>query len=209
MRKSLSLFALTVLVTPAAADILAPGTKWVRHAARFENLADHPNYAFYVWPRDLDRGQAGNSTVKPNDKGEVDISGFNPLAYGQSGGIFLFAVPKTLLEKPDAPPKEEWFSGKAEGVLKSERLAHPVRSLAANDPRDTIVTRYRVEIKDGKLKATEQSAVGQPEPAQKPGGDGYGDGPEVAAPPQFLIAVGLAGAALLSVGGLLLLRRRP
>src|SRR5205085_7973452 len=125
------------------------------------NLKDYSGYVFFVWPRDLPRNHPGNSTVRPDENGEVAISGFNPLAY-RGQGVFLFAVPKKMFAKPGDAPKDEWFDGTTDGVLKSGQLASPVRSVAENDPRSSIVNRYRIEIKDGKLTVTEQAEKAKP-----------------------------------------------
>ncbi len=143
-------FAVTGLLAVASAsrsDILPPGAKWINHVAKFENIADFPEYVFYAYPRDLDRRRPGNSSVRVTESGEVVISGFNPLAAG--GGIFLFAVPKKLHGDSESPPAEEWFTGNVAGVLKSKPLAHAVRTANKSDPRDRIVTTYRIEFKDG------------------------------------------------------------
>jgi hypothetical protein len=147
-------------VLPARADILPPNSKWVTHVARFTNIAEHREYVFYVYPRDLSRGHPGNSSVRVPESGEVAISGLNPLAAG--GGVFLFAIPRTLHGLDTNVAKEEWFEGNVVGVLKSGPLVYPVRSLPSTDPRDRIVTSYRVEIKDG-LKLVE--AAPNPEQA--------------------------------------------
>src|SRR5262245_32046370 len=95
--------AVIVAAAGSRADILPPGSKWIAHIAKFENAGDFKDYVFYVYPRDLDRGRPGNSTVRVPESGEVGISGFNPLAASQ--GIYVFAVPRKMLDKDDAPPK--------------------------------------------------------------------------------------------------------
>jgi hypothetical protein len=160
-------FGLLVLLmaVPARADILPPESKWISHVARFEKLGDHPGYVFYVYPRDLGRGKPGNSSVRVPESGEVAISGLNPLAARE--GVYLFAIPKELHGPLDQAPKEEWFEKKTEGVLKSGRLAYPVRSVSKSDKRDKIVTTYGVKIEKGELKLTEIKP--EPKPEAKPG----------------------------------------
>ena len=63
----------------------------------------------------------------------MPCSGFNPLAY-RGQGVFLFAVPKKMFAKPGDAPKDEWFDGTTDGVLKSGQLASPVRSVAETVP---------------------------------------------------------------------------
>jgi hypothetical protein len=108
------------------ADILPPGSKGVRIVASFENVADYPDYVFYVWSRDLARRQPGTSSVRVGDDGEARLVG-NPLARGEAGDVFLFAVPRKLLGEPSQPPKEEWFESKTPGVLKSNPLDVTIR----------------------------------------------------------------------------------
>ncbi len=146
--RSVALVIVTVLAaaSPVLADLLPPDSKWVTHVVRFENLADHTDYVFYVYPRDLNRGQAGNSSIRVPESGEVTISGINPLA--TAGGIFLFAIPRKIHGPDGAGPKEEWFDGKTPGVLKSNPLVHPTRALSKSDHRDRIVTTYRIDLND-------------------------------------------------------------
>jgi hypothetical protein len=147
MRFAAVTMAIFTVALFARADILPPNSKWISHVVRFENISDYSEYVFYVYPRDLHRGHPGNSSIRVPENGEVAISGLNPLVTG--GGIFLFAVPRSI-HGPDATTaKEEWFDGKTPGVLKSNPLAHPVRTVASSDARDRIVTKYRIDMKDG------------------------------------------------------------
>jgi hypothetical protein len=143
-----------LVVNEAQADILPPGTKWVRHDVVFEGVKDHPEYVFFLWPRDLPRGQPGNSSVRLSPDGEATLGG-NPLARAQHGGPFLFAMPVKLFgDNPSGPPQDDWFEGKGEGVLKSEALVGEIRSAPVSEPRERFVTHYHITIKDGKLETT-------------------------------------------------------
>jgi hypothetical protein len=186
---------LTGLARTAQGDVVAPGYKFVRHDAVFENVNDFPEYVFFVWPRDISRDQPGNSSVRVAATGEATLGG-NPLARAQHGGPFLFAVPKGLFGgDPSQPPRDEWFENPTEGVLKSAALVPEIRSAPLWEPRDRFVTRYRIAIQDGRLDATLLSHE-QP-------GDGAAPGSG-----RWLIAGGLAVAALALAAGLILVRRR-
>lgn len=198
----LALLAVIVMAAGSRADILPPGSKWVTHVAKFENAGDFKEYVFYVYPRDLDRGQAGNSSVRVPASGEVAISGFNPLAAHR--GIFLFAVPRKLLDKDDAPPKEAWFTDKTEGVLKAGPLSHAVRSVSKDDKRERLVTTYKIEMKDGMKLSEVQAEPGAAKPEEQP--QSYTvtmDGPRW----HWILGGGFAGAALVTAV-LLAVRRK-
>jgi len=143
----------SLLVSVAWADIIPPGYKSIEHLVEFENLGDFPDYAFYVYPRDLAREQEGNSSVLLGPDASADISRLNPLAVGQSGGVFLFAIPKSLAGAGDQPPKEEWFTADAPGVFKS-RLADQRRNAPLHGS-DRVVNRYRVAGLPQSLSVTE------------------------------------------------------
>ena len=100
----------------------------------------------------------------------MGVSGLNPLA--TRDGIFLFAIPKKL-HGDEKTPKEEWFEGKGEGVLKAQLPFHPTRSVSKSDKRDKIATPCKLEIKDGKLTLT---LIKEDKPAAKPGRPERGKG---------------------------------
>jgi hypothetical protein len=134
---------LAVLGLSARADIIGPGQKRIEHVVEFTNLSTFTNYYFLVYPRDVPRGLTGNSSVGVKD-GVVSLSALNPLAVGRNGGAYLFAIPKDLYARTGYP-REEWFTNKVPGILKSPRLVDPIRALPISDPRQKIITRYRVE----------------------------------------------------------------
>jgi hypothetical protein len=188
------LITAATLSSIAQADILPPGNKWIAHVAKFENAGGFKDYVFYVYPRDLSRARPGNSSIRVPESGEVAISGINPIALRD--GIHLFAVPRKLLAKDDTPPKEEWFTEKSEGVLKAGPLVHPVRTVSSSDKREKIVTRYKIEIKDGSMKLTEV----KPEPSEsKPEEEAaVTTVPETQSRWHWMIGGGFAGAALVT-----------
>lgn len=199
MSKRLAVLALLLLATPAWADILAPGSKWVKHVVQFEDLGKYRDYVFYVYPRDLSRGKPGNSSIRVPDSGEVSISGMNPLA--TRDGVYLFAVPSSLIKDKNAAPEEAWFEGKVAGVLKSPRLVQPIRALPRSDARNTIVTRYRVEIKDG-LKLSEIKEEQKAPPASRPGVEPLAISTDAPARWTWIVGGTFAGAALVSAAWL-------
>ena len=140
---------LAVLSMSAQADIISPGYKPIQHVVEFTNLTTFTNYYFVVYPRDLPRGRIGNSSVGAQD-GSVVLSALNPMVVGRNGGVYLFAIPKTLYARTGYP-LEEWFTNKVTGVLKSPRLVDPIRALPISDPRQKIVNRYRIEGLPDKL----------------------------------------------------------
>lgn len=135
-----------VVASSVRADLLPPGQKPVQHLLRIENIKDFPDHYFFVYPRDLARKLPGNSSVRVNDQGEATLAG-NPLA--RRNGVFLYAIPHSLFTEKGQAPKEEWFEKPGEGILKSARLVDPIRTVSVKDPRRQIVTRYRIEIKEG------------------------------------------------------------
>lgn len=146
MRRTLLLVAVSAICVPSVrADLLPPGQKPVEHLLRIENIKEYPDHVFFIYPRDLNRGQPGNTSVRVGDNGEGTMAG-NPLA--RRAGVFLYAVPRTLADKVKTP-SEEWFEKPANGVLKSALPVGPIRTVAEKDPRKRIVTRYQIEIKDG------------------------------------------------------------
>jgi hypothetical protein len=162
-------FAIAVILVTASlarADILPPGAKWANHVAKFDGIAKHQaDYVFYVYPRDIGRGQPGNSSVRVGESGEVGVSGLNPLAVAQAGGVFLFAIPKKL-HGDEKAPKDEWFEGKGDGVLKAKLPFQPVRQVNKSDKRDPIVTKCKLEIKENKMTL---AVVPEEKPTGKPG----------------------------------------
>ena len=164
-------FALAVILATAAfgrADILPPGSKWANHVAKFDGIAQYKgDYVFYIYPRDLARGQPGNTSIRVADSGEVGVSGMNPLA--TRDGIFLFALPKKLMGD-EKHPKEEWFEGKGEGVLKAELPFRPQRTTSKSDKREAIVTKCKLVIKESTmtLKVIPEEKPGTKSGEEKP-----------------------------------------
>ena len=140
---------LAVLAVSARADIVSSGRTFIQHVVVFTNLYTFTNYYFVVYPRDWQSGISSNSSMG-EQAGFVELSALNPLAVGRNGGVYLFAIPKTLYAHTGYP-LEEWFTNKVPGVLKSPRLVDPIRALPISDPRQKIVNRYRIEGLPDKL----------------------------------------------------------
>jgi hypothetical protein len=140
---------LAVLAVSARADIISPGHKPIQHVVEFTNLYTFTNYYFVVYPRDTQSGISSNSSMG-EQAGFVVLSALNPSTVGRNGGVYLFAIPKALYARTGYP-LEEWFTNKVPGVLKSPRLVDPIRALPISDPRQKIVTRYRIEGLPDKL----------------------------------------------------------
>jgi hypothetical protein len=186
---------LCLAAADARGDVLPPGHKWADHRVRFENLAAYSDYAFFLYPRDLPRGNPGNSSVRVPAEGECGLGG-NPLARSMAGGVFLYAVPRRLFANPDDPPKEEWFERPADGVLKSDPLVDDIRTVPETESRTRFRTVYRVTIADGKLVLDLVSH-------DTPGTSG---GP-TAGPERRYLVIGLAAAAVVIAAGWLVARR--
>jgi hypothetical protein len=201
MRYIAGVTVVMVLASSSPADILPPGSKWVSHDARFENLKDFPDYVFYMGPRHTDFERA---YPRVGDNGEVGLGG-NPMAFGR--GQFLFAVPKAIHGELNRQPDKEWFEGKVEGVLKSGPLAHPIRSAPQSERRDHFLTRYTIAIADGKLTTT-QTADDQPAGTSAPAPGGASDSASEGESQRWMIAGGLGLAGLLAVAGLVAVRGR-
>jgi hypothetical protein len=203
MRYTVTVVAVVAAAGPLAADVLPPGSKWVEDVAQFDNLRDFPGHVFFVWPRDLDRGRPGNSSLRVGEDAQVSL-GVNPLVIGRAGGLFLFAVPRPLLKEAGDTPREEWFEGKTPGVLKSGPLAAPVRSAPLSEPRSRFVTRYRVALTKDALHLT----VVSDERPSRAGPAASGGGPTR----WVTVALGVGAAVTAVVAGLVVaraLRRRP
>lgn len=95
------------------------------------------------------RGLPGNSSVPVKD-GVADLSALNPLPVGMNRGVYLYAIPRDLYARVGYP-LEDWFTNQTAGVHKSPRLVDPVRSLPNADPRQKLLTRYRLEGLPGRL----------------------------------------------------------
>jgi len=140
------LAAVVALVCAAGAEAAGTGQpngpKWLE----FENLNSYPEYVFYLWPRDTDRGSPGNSSIQLREGRAVNLRTLLPDAVRAAGGVYVVAIPLKLLGGPFQPAKEEWLTSPSGGVLKSQPLADANRQVIAYEPDASRSIRYRVEV---------------------------------------------------------------
>jgi hypothetical protein len=133
-------------------DILIPGTKFVSHKMKFENLsAFQKEYKFFFLPLNDTVGESGMKEQETlNKTDEVHVSGISRVAIARARGMFLVAVPRTLL-KADGSVDLKTLENPPEGVLKSESLVSQIRAVDKSD-KDEFWTIYSVKIQEGKLQ---------------------------------------------------------
>ena len=134
------------------ADILLPGSKFVSHKIKFENLKEfEKEYKFFFLPLNSDNGP---QWLKAQDEfsktGVTSVSGVNPLQVARANGLYLVAVPRTMLDA-DGGVAIEKLLNPPKGILKSERLVDQIRAVRKED-KDEFWTIYQVKIVDGKLQ---------------------------------------------------------
>lgn len=147
-----SMVGALALGTTARADILAPGSKRVSHKIKFENLKENQKeYKFFFFPLNDTVGPAGlKEQDELNKTGVVHVSGIGLRNVAVAGGMFLVAVPKSMLNA-EGGVDEKLLENPPAGVLKSERLVSQIRAVPKED-KDEFLTIYSVTIKDGKLQ---------------------------------------------------------
>jgi len=131
----------------ARADIPAPGTKPVSTKARFENLAEYPDYDFWVVTQPFNQDHKKSDKAMPMEgvrlepgKADMTLSG-----HYTAGQQTLFAVPKKLAGGADAGPTSDWFDGKRPGILQAT-LPLGYGRAPFTDLRDEFWHYYRVQI---------------------------------------------------------------
>ncbi len=149
---------------PVRADILLPGSKFVSHKIKFENLKEYEKqYKFFFLP--LNQGE-GPEWVKAQAEfaktGVVSVSGINPLQVARANGLYLVAVPISMLDKDGSVPHGDLLKP-SPGILKSERLVGQIRAVRKED-KDEFWTVYHVKIMDGKLQT---GLIRHDEPAKR------------------------------------------
>ena len=192
--------AVALFASPALADILPPGYKGIRHAARFENLSDFPAYVFYVTPSG-ERDKSWRARFQSVDaQNEARLNAGSPLYF--SDGLVLVGVPKKLLtaDHPADKPDPKWFVDLPDGVVRSERLPNAIRNLPIKDKRSEIVERFTITIADGKIALKRVEGKEPTEQADEPWEEPTGA-------PLPYVPVGLALAAIVAASGLIVARR--
>ncbi|MBI1321855.1 hypothetical protein GC170_01520 [bacterium] len=137
---------------PVWADILLPGSKFVSHKIKFENLKEYEKqYKFFFLP--MNQGE-GPEWVKAQAEfaktGVISVSGINPLQVARADGLYLVAVPIAMLDQNGTVSPAELLKPPP-GILKSERLVGQIRAVRKED-KDEFWTVYHVRIMDGKLQ---------------------------------------------------------
>jgi hypothetical protein len=145
MKRLSTLILLLVLAGTARADLIPPGFKPISHAIQVNNLKDHADYVFYVYPKHTDFARAA-ARFEPDKT--VSVSDGNPLAYGK---MRFYAVPKRLYDEAKGEPREDWFNGKETTVLVSPNGPAVLRNIRKSDRTERVVTEYEVAIEGGKL----------------------------------------------------------
>lgn len=143
----------TVLASrPVSADILLPGSKFVSHKIKFDNLKEfEKQYKFYFLPLHDDEGpEWAKAQAEFGKTGDVSASGINPRSIAESDGLYLIAVPLELVNRDGGITVHELLKP-PKGVLKSERLVSQIRAVQKSD-KDEFWTIYHVKIVDGKLQ---------------------------------------------------------
>lgn len=137
---------------PVWADILLPGSKFVSHKIKFENLKDYEKqYKFFFLPMNQEQGpEWAKAQAEFAKSGVVSVSGINPLQVARADGLYLVAVPLSMLDK-DGTVSHADLLKPPPGILKSERLVGQIRAVRKED-KDEFWTVYHVKIMDGKLQ---------------------------------------------------------
>jgi hypothetical protein len=196
---------------PARADLIPPGTRNIPVEHRIETDAEHPDWLFFVV-----RGSGGASKVALDPKTPIVIPGSSAVGQGpvpRKGekertipyrASAVVAVPREAAKayKTEKELLAAVDEGKVAGALALNGHFFDHTNAKANDPRKSIVKRYRLTKLDARAGATlEPVKEGGPEEEE-----------QAAAPGSFRwVAAGLALAAAVGFAGLWLAgrARRP
>lgn len=180
--------ALLAASDPAAADILPPGTKGVRHELVLEVSDECPGYSFLAYP---------TSPQKPPEGGVLVIEPGKPFSFYKLSQPRIYAVQGAPPDLEKLTP--EWFE--APDRARSKDTLKLVSTVPEDSPVARILTVYRVTaVKEGKVilslvREDRLDADGKPVSALlRPGGE----------PASTLLPVSLAAA----LAGLALISRR-
>lgn len=134
------------------ADILLPGSKFVSHKIKFENLKEfEKQYKFFFLPLNAEEGpQWTKAQAEFAKTGVISVSGINPLQVARADGLYLVAVPIAMLDENGSVSHADLLKPPP-GILKSERLVGQIRAVRKED-KDEFWTVYHVKIMDGKLQ---------------------------------------------------------
>jgi hypothetical protein len=151
-RNSLALVLLALASLHASADILLDGYKRIEHTIVVDNLADHPDLAFFTFVTFL--GYA--APILPDKP--LDIGNGN-----QRNAIYVVGIPRDRLQALGGKPQPGWFpevdesrpgSHRAppfefplpEGVLISSMEVPQVHSTRETDPTEHLITHLAIGL---------------------------------------------------------------
>lgn len=133
--------------TPAQADVLPPGGKFVDHQLRFENLTDYPDHVFYLgWHVHFRKPEGEWKVRRLSEAGEISTHPPETPPYGAK--MSLAAVPKSQTKDAPTHGDASWFEGKTPGVKLAEVDVDMIRTGPVTDRRSTFWTVYRVALGD-------------------------------------------------------------
>jgi hypothetical protein len=208
----LSILIMLVGSTCVMADILPPGHKSVSSIARFENLADFPDYIFFTCHHPSREFRGDPEKIK--GAFEVRAQRLDPASAETGlirnpmlGSLYLIAVPKALVEKTGGKVVSDWFDPST-GVLQAT-IPGGYRSMPESEKRKEFRFVYKAHItgdtstqqKSLTLEKISEDKLGHPtedSPSGTPASDSV----------RWYIIGGCAGAALLLLIGWLTMRRR-
>lgn len=157
MKRTLTLsLLLLILMTQVRADLLAPGSKWVRHSVIIDNVEELSDLALftYVLP------DGPSFAIEPGKL--LSLSG-NPIDTN-----LIVGIPREKLEKLGGKPQPEWFRPRGgddpnqplglgrnypleklelpEGVVLCGKEPPLIRAISASDPTNHIITRLKLTL---------------------------------------------------------------
>jgi hypothetical protein len=152
-RNPLALVLLALASVGAAADVLIEGTKRINHTVYVDNVADHPDLAFFTFVTHLDYA-APIIPAKP-----LDIGNGNPM-----NGIYVVGIPRDRLQALGGKPQPGWFPEYRhrwrpfrfplpEGVLISSTEVPYGRTTAQIDPTEHLITHLAISREPASAKA--------------------------------------------------------
>jgi hypothetical protein len=156
-RNSLALVLLALVSVSvsvgAAADVLVEGTKRINRIVYVDNVADHPDLAFFTFVTHLNYA-APIFPAKP-----LDIGNGNPM-----NGIYVVGIPRDRLQAVGGKPQPGWFPKSFHrgrpyrfplpaGVLISSTEVPHDRTTARIDPTEHLITHLAISLEPASAKA--------------------------------------------------------
>jgi len=151
-RNSLALVLFALASLHASADIIVDGYKRIEHTIFIDNLADHPDLAFFTFVTFLDYA----APIFPDRP--LDIGNGN-----QRNAIYVVGIPRDRLQALGGKPQPGWFPKVdesrpgsqrgppfefplPEGVLISSLEVPQVRSTRETDPTEHLITHLAIGL---------------------------------------------------------------